>query len=415
MRFGTEDIFYSILLIILIGFSAFFSASETALMRSNRVRIRHMAEQGKHDARRLATILKEPDRLLSTILVGNNFVNVLSSALATAILIALFGERGILYATILMTVILLLFGEIIPKTMAAYKADDISLLVASPLKWIIVMLSPVVRSFNLISRSIVSLLGVDMSKVDHITEEDIGSAIFLGHMDGFIQEPKAKMLLSIMDMDSLPVRKAMIPIHDVEALAIDTPFEKIVETAVTKNYSRYPVYEGTHDNILGYFHIRDAWQYIDKREKFTIKDCLREAHFVPETKSILKQLIDFQQMRVHMAFVVDEYGSVKGVVTLEDMIEEITGDISDEHDAVLASIVPIGAHSFLVQGNIALRDLGRSMDRGFPEDVDTLSGLIYTVFDRIPEEGETVTWEDLRLKVERMRGNRIARVRITLP
>lgn len=414
MTFTTMDVFYLVLLVILIVFSAFFSGSETAFMRANQVRLRHQAEEGDRDAQRVNDILKEPDRFLGAILLGNNFVSILASSLATAIFITIFGERGIIYATIAMTIILLIFGEITPKTLATYKADDVSMLVARPLKWIILILSPLVRFFNLISRGMAALLGIDVSTVDHITEQDIGSAILLGHKDGFIKEPKAKMLMGIMDMDAVPVRKAMIPINDVEILSIDSSFEQIVETATKKNYSRYPVFDGAHDNIVGYFHIRDAWQYIDKRERFTVKDGLREAHFVPETKSILKQLIDFQQEHVHMAFVVDEYGTVKGVITLEDIIEEITGDIMDEHDAVLAAIVPVGAHSFLVRGNIGLRDLGRFIKQDFPEENDTLAGLIYSVLDRVPEEGETVAWENLKLRVERMRGNRIARVRVTI-
>jgi len=414
MVLTTIDILYLFLLIFLFIMSAFFSASETALMRTNRYRIRHMAEQGDHEAQRLDIILKTPDKILGTILLGNNFINILASALATAVFIAVFGERGIIYATVAMTVLLLVFCEVIPKTLAAYRADEISRLVAMPMQWIIRVLSPIVRLLNLISTGIAGLLGVDMSKIDRVTEQDIGSAIVVGTKDGFIKEPKAKMLMGILDMESVPVRKAMIPIHDVDAIAIEASFDKIVETAVKKNYSRYPVYEGSIDNILGYFHIRDAWQYIDRREQFSVRSGLREAHFVPETKSVLKQLIDFQQGHIHMAFVVDEFGTVKGVITLEDIIEEITGDITDEHDAVLAAIVPVGTRSFLVRGNIGLRDLGRFIAHDFPAEVDTLSGLIYSVLDRVPDEGETVRWEDLSLRVERMRGNRIARVRVSI-
>jgi putative hemolysin len=414
MVLTTIDFFYLLLLIFLFILSAFFSASETALMRTNRYRIRHMAEQGDHEAQRLDAILKTPDKILGAILLGNNFTNILASVLATAFFIAVFGERGIIYATVAMTVLLLVFCEVIPKTMAAYRAEEVSRLVALPMQWIIRALNPIVRLLNLISTGVAGLLGVDMTKIDSVTEKDIGSAIVVGTKDGFIKEPKAKMLMGILDMESVPVRKAMIPIHDVDAISIDASFDKIVETAVRKNYSRYPVYEGAIDNILGYFHIRDAWQYIDRREQFTVRSGLREAHFVPETKSVLKQLIDFQQGHIHMAFVVDEFGTVKGVITLEDIIEEITGDITDEHDAVLATVVPVGTHSFLVRGNIGLRDLGRFIAHDFPDDVDTLSGLIYSVLDRIPEEGETVRWNDLSMRVERMRGNRITRVRVSI-
>lgn len=414
MDMATTNILYLILLVLLFMLSAFFSATETAFMRTNRYRIRHKAEKGDHEAQRLDAILKTPDKFLGTILLGNNFSNILASVLATAVFIAVFGERGVIYATVAMTALLLVFCEVIPKTLAAYRADEVSRLAALPMQGFIRALNPVVRLLNLISRGVAVLLGVDMSRADCVTEQDIGSAIVVGTKDGFIKEPKAKMLMGILDMESVPVRKAMIPIHDVDAIAIDAAFDQIVETAVRKSYSRYPVYEGSIDNIQGYLHIRDAWQYIHRREQFSVRLCMREAHFVPETKSVLKQLIDFQQGHIHMAFVVDEFGTVKGVITLEDIIEEITGDITDEHDAVLATVVPVGSRSFLVRGNIGLRDLGRFITHDFPDDVDTLSGLIYTALDRIPEEGETVRWENLSMRVERMRGNRISRVRVSI-
>jgi putative hemolysin len=236
----------------------------------------------------------------------------------------------------------------------------------------------------------------------------------MGHKEGFIQEPKAKMLVAVMDMDTVPVKKIMIPLSDMEFIPVESSFEDIRKTIASKNYSRYPVYEGERDNIIGYLHIRDLWRYVDSPEDFRIRDSLREAYFIPETKPILKQLIDFQQMRLHIAFVVDEYCTVKGGITLEDIIEEITGDIVDEHDIILAHVIPVGERSFIITGNIGLRDLGRSIDREFPEEYDTLSGLIYELLDRIPEEGDKVVWQDMQFRIERMRGNRISRVRVTI-
>ncbi len=414
MIFGTREITYAVLLFIIILLSAFFSGSETAFMRANRFRIRHLSEKGQKDARRVETILEEPDHLISAILLGNNFVNVLGSAIATALFMSIFGERGIVYATIAMTIILLIFAEITPKTVAASRPDRVSMLVSDPLGIIIRVLYPAAQLLVVASRGFLALLRFDMEKDEALTEEDVGSVISMGHKEGFIAEPKAKMLIAIMDMDSLPVKKIMLPLNEMEFLSIDSTFEEVVETITNKNYSRYPVYEERRDNILGYLHIRDLWKFVDTKNKFRMKDCIREAHFIPETKSILKQLIDFQQMHIHMAFVVDEYGTVKGGIALEDIIEEITGDIIDEHDVILAPVVPVSENSYIVMGNISLIDLERYIDKEFPKEYDTLSGLIYEQLDRIPEEGDQVIWQDMKIRVERMRGNRISRIRLTI-
>ncbi len=412
--FSIREVGYSVILFVLIIFSAFFSSSETAFMRANRFRIRHLADNGRKDAKRVVEILKKPDKLISTILLGNNFVNVLASAIATALFLSVFGEEGIVYASIAMTIILLIFAEITPKTVAAYKADEFSMLVSYSMRAVIRILDPLAHLLTMISKGLLQLFGFKLERTDKLTEADVETVISIGHKEGFIQEPKAKMLSAVMDMDTVPVRKVMIPMNEIQMLSTDCSFDDIVRTVISKSFSRYPVYEGRQDNILGYLHVRDIWRFIDRKEDFDLKKALREVEFVPETRSILKQLIDFQQMRVHIAFVVDEYGTVKGAITLEDIIEEITGDIIDEHDDILAPVIPVGLNTFLVRGNINLRDLGKYFDNDFPEEFDTLSGLMYSMLDHIPEEGEEMDWDGMRFKVERMRGNRLSRVRIRI-
>lgn len=411
---GADEIIYTLALILLVCMSAFFSGTETAFMRANRFRLRTLAEKGNARARLVEDILKEPERFLSAILLGNNFVNILASAIATALFISFFGERGILYATVAMTVLLLIFGEITPKTFAAYRPDMVSLLVSQPLRLVLWLLNPFVRVFTIVARGLLLLLGLKSGKHQELTEEDVGSVIAMGHKEGFLPEPKAKMLSAIMDLDAVPVRKVMLPLSDMALISMDSPFAEILKTVTMKSFSRYPVYKGARDNIVGYLHIRDLWSHIDRQDAFKVKDSLREAHFVPETKSIFKQLVDFQAMHLHMAFVVDEYGTVKGGITLEDIIEEITGDIVDEHDIVRQPIVPVSGTSFLVTGSMSLLDLERSIGRDFPVEYDTLSGLIYDKLDCIPEEGDTVAFEDMHFRIERMRGNRIVRVRVTM-
>jgi putative hemolysin len=411
---GADEITYTILLIVLIIISAFFSSSETAYMRVNRYRIKRLADEGNSRAKRVEDILKEPGRLISAILLGNNFVNILASAIATALFISLYGERGILYATIAMTATLLIFGDIIPKTVAAYRPSAITLFFSGFIKLIVTALNPLAQVLTAASKGFLSLFGFKMGKIEDLTEEDVGSVISMGHKEGFIPEAKAKMLVGIMDMDAIPVRKVMLPLNEMVFISVNSAFDDVVQTVTTRNHSRYPVYKDRKDNIVGYLHIKDIWPFIKKRSEFVVKDTMREAHFVPETKSILTQLIDFQNMHLHMAFVVDEYGTVKGGITLEDIIEEITGDIADEHDIIRPPLVPVSGKSFIVTGSMSLLDLERSIGHEFPSDYDTLSGLIYARLDRIPEEGDTVMFEDMQLKIERMRGNRIVRVRVTM-
>lgn len=410
----TEKVVYIVSLLLLVLMSAFFSGTETAYMRVNRFRMKSLAEKGNRRARAVEEILAEPERLISTILLGNNFVNVLASAIATALFISFFGEEGILYATIAMTVLLLLFGEITPKTIAAYRSDMVALLFGTPVKALTVVLKPFVHVFTVAASWVVRLLGMKGPGHHDFSEEDLGSVIAMGHQEGFLSEPKARMLSAIMELDEVPVRKVMLPIGEMVCVPEESTFDGILQVIATRSFSRYPVYRETADNIVGYLHIRDLWTHLDRRDVFRVKDCMREAHFVPETTSIFTQLVVFQNMHLHMAFVVDEYGTVKGAITLEDIIEEITGDIADEHDIVRPAIVPVSPTSFIVTGSISLLDLGRHIGRQFPDEIDTLSGLIYHTLDRIPEEGETLVYEDMRLKIERMRGNRIVRVRITM-
>ncbi len=263
------------------------------------------------------------------------------------------------------------------------------------------------------SRGLLWLFRFKAGETDRITEDDVESVITMVHKEGFIQEPKARMLVAVLDLDAVPVRKVCTRLRTWMSCRWRAPSTTSHDTIATKTYTRYPVYEEDRDNIVGYIHIRDIWAYIDRRGEFSIRDILHGGLFHPGHQALLKQLIDFQKKRQHMAIVVDEYGTVKGGITLEDIIEEITGDITAEHDVLSAHVIPV-PDGYIIRGNIGLRDLGRYMDRDFPEDYDTLSGLIYEQLDRIPAEGDVVTWQDITLNVERMRGNRVSRVRITL-
>ena len=230
MSFGTREITYVVILVVIIILSAFFSGSETAFMRANRFRIRSLSEKGNREARRVETILEKPDNLISVILLGNNFVNILGSAIATALFMSIFGDEGILFASLAMTVILLIFSEITPKTIAAYRADTIAMIVAYPISLLIKVLAPLARLLSLASRALLSLFHFKQEGADRLTEEDVESVITMGHKEGFIQEPKAKMLVAVMDMDTVPVKKIMIPLSDMEFIPVESSCEDIRKT-----------------------------------------------------------------------------------------------------------------------------------------------------------------------------------------
>ena len=413
MSLGIREIYYALLLLFLLILSAVFSGTETAYMRANRVKLKHLAGSGRSDARRTSALLENPERVIGTMLLANNFTNTLSSALAGALMLSLVGSEGILYASIVMTILLLVFGDIIPKTIAVHKADELAMSLSRPLKMLDWLFMPLVHLLNRVSFAILKAFGFKPTD-DRLTADDVESVIAIGHKEGLIQPSKARMMENILELDSVPVRKVMLPLSEMVFLPLESDFEAVVKTVIDENFSRYPVYSEHHDNILGYLHIRDVWRYVDKPDNFDLKACLREAEFVPETKSILSQLIDFQRQHVHIAFVVDEFGNVKGAVTLEDIIEEITGDITDEHDATNLPVVPVGNFSYLVRGNLSLRDLGKYFEIDFPEEYDTLAGLIQSLLDRIPVEGDQVAWQGLRFKVERMRSTRLVRLRVKI-
>ena len=331
---GTNLIFIIIVLIVLLGFSAFFSGSETALMAISKLRLRHLAETMPLRAKLVERILKRPERLIGTILLGNNLVNVAMAAIATAIAVTLWGERGIAYVTVILTLAILIFSEITPKVYAKYFNERVSFVTAPILNVIMVLFNPGVIVVTYISNKILYLMGVDVSRIKRpmMTEQEIQTCIKMGWDEGAITAEERKMLSRVFTLNDKTVGEVMVPREKMTIINIDAPMDEIVKTVMKTGYSRFPISKGKDLDIVGSIHTKDFFKLIEAKKSFSIKTILRPPNFVPADRKIDAQLRSFQAKKLHQAVVLDDNGRVIGLITLEDILEELVGSIQDEHD-----------------------------------------------------------------------------------
>lgn len=405
--------FFLLGLVFLIASSAFFSGSETALMAVDRWRIRHLARKRRR-ARLVEKTLKEPEKLIGTILLGNNLVNVAATALATSIAISLVGESGVIWATLIMTLLILVFAEITPKTIAAYHPERFAILVVQPIYAFIKILYPIVRVLSGVSSKLIALARLEKIGGESISRvEEIAAIISVSAEEGILKKREEEMLQAVLDLDRIPVESVMLPTRDVVAFEIKTTYKEVLAGVKKSEFSRYPIYEESKGDVSGFMHIKDLLKWTGPDTEFSLAKIMRQASYVPEGKSVRQQLVDFQKSRIHLAFVVDEYGEVVGIVTLEDILEEIVGEIEDEHDRFLRRIQPQKDGSFLVDGSLSIRDLNKWLAWDLPENgYQTIAGLVLTLFGRLPQIEEEVQWEGFRFRVEEMFAKSITMVRI---
>jgi Mg2+/Co2+ transporter CorB len=404
---------FSILLLILILLSGFFSGSETALMAVNRLRLRHMAKTNRR-ARLVNEILKEPEKLIGTLLLCNNLVNVALSALGTAIAIAFVGEQGILYATFLITLFLLIFGEITPKTIAAYHADSIALVISPVFSFCIRLFYPIVHLLSILSNGLITLLRLQRSdQGDQLTGEEIESLIEESGDEGALEKDQQSMLLGVLTLQRTTVGDIMVPVQDVVALHVDAAYAEVLDIVRRSEFSRYPVYKNDPTDIIGFIHVRDLLQVTHTRH-FFLRKYLRKPHFIPSLRSVRKQFTAFKRRQSHLSFVVDEYGNVVGLVSLEDVLEEIVGEIKDEYDPATSGLQKLSDGSYLVEGSVLIRDLNRWLELDLRQrgEVRTIGGLILSELGRIPQPGDEVLIDNYRLRIQELKGRRIKRVRL---
>ena len=381
-------------LILLIFISGFFSGSETALMAVNKLKLKHEAKKGRKSAIILEKILHRPDKLIGTILLGNNLVNVAASSIATYVAIELWGnEFGILYATVIMTLALLIFAEVTPKTFSAYHSEGTSYLVARPLKMIMFLLKPLVSLVTFITNGILSLMRVRRKAGEVFTEDDLKMMILLGGETGALGKKKFDMLQGVLDLREINVKDVMVPRTEVFALDLEDSMEEIKKKIMKSPYSRIPVYRGDIEKMEGILLVKDFLKSLACGDEPKIEELISPTYFIPETKNIQGQLTDFQKKRAHMAVIIDEFGGIEGLVTMEDLLEEIVGEIWDESDRKINQIIRHGDGSITVEGKFTIRDLNKSFGVNLPEDeFNTVAGLILQSLGNIPDKGEKVQY-----------------------
>lgn len=412
------EILHLAFLVVLLMFSAFFSGSETALMVSNRVKIKELSQEGNKKARTAEGLLKYPERLLTTILVGNNLVNIAASSIATSLAITFFGGKGVGIATGVMTVLVLIFGEIIPKSFSAQKPEKVAIQVSPYIKTLEIILTPVIKIFVWLTRKVNALGGVQPgAQKPYVTEEEILRYIHVGEREGIIERKEKEMINSIFEFGDTMVKEVMVPRIDIVAVEVNTPLSVLLNLFREKGHSRIPVYRETIDNIIGMVYAKDLLNFMGEglENRVEIKEIMREPYYVPETKRVDQLLSELQKERVHMAIVLDEYGGTAGIVTIEDLIEEIVGEIQDEYDKEEREIEFLNEGEIIVDGRVDIDELNDLLEISLPaEDYETISGFILSRLGYLPEEGEELQFDDLRLRVDRVENHRIMKIRLYL-
>jgi Mg2+/Co2+ transporter CorB len=413
------DWFSFAIVVALLLVSAFFSASETALTGASRASMLRLASQGRSDALIVAGLMDRRERMIGALLLGNNIANIGASALATGVFTAWFGDIGVLYATGVMTVLVVIFAEVLPKTIAINAPDRTSLMVARPIQVIVMLLGPLLVVVEELVRGLTKLLGIRIGANQPILSptERLRGAVDLIHHEGGVEKQDRDMLGGLLDLRELEVSDVMVHRTEMVTINADLPAEELVREVLASEYTRIPLWRDKPENIIGVLHAKDLLRAIRVSDgdmaSIDVSAIALPPWFVPEMRSVSEQLKAFRRRKTHFALVVDEYGEVEGMVTLEDILEEIVGDISDEHDVVVAGVRQQPDGSVVVDGSVPIRDLNRAMDWHLPdEEATTIAGLVIHEARSIPERGQSFTFHGFRFRVLRRERNRITALRI---
>ena len=413
----TADIVQLIIILILLVLSAFFSSAETALSTVNKVRIKTLAEDGNKKAIKVTKILDNYGKMLSTILIGNNIVNISVSSLVTSLVIDVFGNVYVGVATGLLTVLVLLFVEITPKNWANSNAEKISLAYSSIIYGLMKLLTPIIFIVDLLSTGVMKLLRIDLSKKDVMTENELRTYVDVSHQDGVIESEEREIIYNVFDFSDAVARDIMIPRINMVTVSIDASYEELLNIFRESMYTRIPVYKEDQDSIVGLVNIKD-FILTTNTDNFKISDILRNAYYTYEFKKTADLLFEMREKTMNVAFVLNEYGATVGMITLEDLLEEIVGEIRDEYDQDEEQLIQeIEDKVYLIEGSMKLDDINDALDTSLDsEDYDSIAGIIIEALDRLPEDGEEVTLKNgIQLKVQGVEQNRIVNVLMTLP
>ena len=406
----------------LLLLSGFFSGSETALTATSKARMHKLESDGDGRARRVNFLIKDRERLIGAILLGNNLVNILATSLATSVFISLFGATGFAnaVATATMTVLVLVFAEVLPKTAAIARPDGFAMFVAPVMRAVVFVFAPITRVVQLIVRGVLKVAGIDISSDSAVfsPQEELRGAIDLHHSEGRVDKEARDLIRGALELDDLRIEEIMIHRKSIEMLDLDRPTRDIIQQALKSAHTRLPLYRENSDDVLGILHAKDLlralWQAEGDPEKIDIEELARAPYFVPETTTLQEQLDAFKTKQEHFALVVDEYGALMGLVTMEDILEEIVGEIEDEYDSPVQGVRPQADGTLNVDGDVTIRDLNRAMDWSLPDaEAVTVAGLVIHEGQCIPEVGQTFSFHGFRFKILRRRRNQITGVKIT--
>ncbi len=412
---------------LLLVLSAFFSGSETALTAASRGKLRAKADRGEKGAAKALAITEDNERLIGSVLLGNNLVNILAASLATALFTRLFGEGGVALATLVMTLLVLIFAEVLPKTVAITNPERVAARVSGPIALIVTVFSPVVGAVRIITRAILRLFGVRIDPESSMlaVREEIAGAITLGHSEGAVEKEDRDRILGALDLGERVVEEIMLHRSQIEMIDAAKPALEVLELCLNSPYTRLPLYRDAPENIVGVIHAKDLSRAMyrvqaehggrdNPFEDFDVMEVANEPYFIPETTTLDDQMRQFLRRRAHFALVVDEYGTLQGLITLEDILEEIVGEITDEHDPEDDSGVKrCEDGSYEVDGAMTIRDLNRAMEWNLPdEEANTVAGLVIHEAQMIPAEGQVFSFYNFRFEVLERRANRITRLRI---
>jgi Mg2+/Co2+ transporter CorB len=402
--------------------SAFFSGSETALTAASPAKMHALEQDGSRRARVVNYLLTVRERFIGAILLGNTLANVAASALATSLFLSLFGERGVAYATVVMTVIVVLFAEVLPKTYAIVNADRMALVVAPAVRFVVALFAPVTNAIQFLVRHTLRLFGASISDEAEVlsAHEELRGTIELIHKEGGVVKLDRDMLGGVLDLRELTVSDIMVHRTKIDAIDVELPTERIIDLALKSSHTRLPLWRGEREEIVGILHAKTLLRALrDAKADVSKLDIMRLATppwFVPDTTTLKDQLNAFLKRKSHFAIVVDEYGEVMGLVTLEDIIEEIVGDITDEMDIASIAARPQADGSVIVEGSVPLRDLNRLMDWELPdEEATTVAGLVLHEAQTIPDAGQSFTFHGFRFEVLRRQRNRLTSIRVIPP
>lgn len=415
---GPSETGQLITVIILLCLSAFFSSSETALTTVNQIRMRTLADNGDKRAARVLHVTGNPGKMLSAILIGNNIVNLSASSISTSLAIHLFGNTGAGIATGILTFLILIFGEVTPKTMATIKADSMSLTVAAPIGLLMKILTPVIFIINKLSLGLMFLLHVNIKDAQKkMTEEELRTIVDVSQENGVIEHEERDMIHNLFDFGDAEAKEIMVPRIDMTFVQADATYQEVLDIFRQDMFTRLPVYEDSTDNVIGIINMKDFLLQNDTPE-FSVRNLLREPYFTYEHKNTADLFLEMRKSSISLAIVLDEYGVTAGLITLEDLLEEIVGEIRDEYDADEEDdITRISDREFYVLGSANLNDVSEALSLHFTsDDYDTIGGYCLGLLDHLPEKNEIIlTDNNILIRIDRMEKNRIERIYIRLP